>query len=391
MDRALATDATAGTDCGLDTAAARAADLIRALGGDACALPSWKTSSILPGPRTPLLPEHIHADLFSPDEGSRLDAALELAGLADNGHEQARYELNDLAKRDLSAQVQDYAERLARRSAQPALSMLRWKGRLPRHVFDAAAHRLFLPEFVQQPGGAALIGADNTDPAEAPRRRVELPPFLLSRTPITDRQYLTFLIAEGGPCPDHWETRTDLWERGTNWPVVNVSFHDARRYCAWLDRLLHDRRILTETEQVMVPSEVEWECAAGNGRGDPYPWGTRPDATRCNIRATGLGGPVPVGTFSPGGDNITGCVDLIGNVWEWTRSAWGPSYRTPAHGYPYDAGDGRENPDLPGVRRVVRGGAFYYATDCANSYTRNRVAAEQRHPGGGFRAAVVLR
>ena len=269
--------------------------------------------------------------------------------------------------------------------------MLRWNGLVPRHVYDAARHDLFLPEFIRHPGGPAPIGADGIDPAEAPRHHVELRPFRLTRTPITDRQYLTFLIAEGGPCPDHWATSTDRWERDADRPVVNVSFPDAHRYCAWLDRLLRQRGVLTEAEHIMVPSEVEWESAAGNGSGATHPWGCRPDPGRCNVRATGLGEPAPVGTFSPTGDTALGCVDMVGNVWEWTRSAWGPSYRSPAYGYPYNAGDGRENPDLPGVRRVVRGGAFYYATECANSHTRNRVVAEERHPGGGFRAAVVTR
>jgi formylglycine-generating enzyme required for sulfatase activity len=389
LDRALAAVALAGGDTDFDAAATHAADLARNLGVDVSAVRSGKSSPIRSVSRGPLLPDDVRADLFALNEGSRLDAALELVKLSEDGHEIARRELNDLATRDPSPTVMDYAERLARRSAQPTLAMLRWQGRVPRHMFDAARHDLFLPELLPQAGGRVPIGTDDADPAEAPRHWVEISPFRLSRTPVTDRQYLTFLIAEGGPCPDHWATETEQWERDIDRPVVNVSFHDARRYCAWLDRLMHAQGTLTEAEEIMLPSEVEWETAAGNGRGDRYPWGDWPDPARGNIRATGLSRPAPVGWFSPGGDNATGCVDLIGNVWEWTRSAWGPSYRVPAHGYPYVADDGRENPDLRGVRRVVRGGAFYYATECADSHTRNRVVAEERHPGGGFRVAVT--
>src|SRR5262249_37658076 len=153
---------------------------------------------------------------------------------------------------------------------------------------------------------------------------------------------------------------------------------------------LHTTGVLPRHERIVLPSEAQWECAAGNRRGDPYPWGDQPDPERANIRATGLAKVIEPGRFSPAGDSVAGCQDLIGNVWEWTRSIWGGSARKADFGYPYDPADGRE--DLhsdPTVRRVIRGGAFYYAVECANSYTRNQMPPGNRHPAGGFRVAVV--
>lgn len=54
--------------------------------------------------------------------------------------------------------------------------------------------------------------------------------------------------------------------------------------------------------------------------------------------------------YGPAGDSPYGCVDMAGNVLEWTSSLHGP--------YPHDADDGREDPEAEGTR-VLRGGFWY--------------------------------
>lgn len=55
---------------------------------------------------------------------------------------------------------------------------------------------------------------------------------------------------------------------------------------------------------------------------------------------------------------------MAGNVWEWTGSLWGKDWEEPDFGYPYDPADGREDTSAPDtVRRVLRGGSFYYFGD----------------------------
>lgn len=390
VERTLAALACAGDDAPLGLIAAEAARFAQALGADSHAVQADLGERLHPLRRVPALPQFIRDDLFAPDPGSRMDAVLELAALSDTGHQDAGRELVHLATRDRAPAVRAYADLLSRRTSQPSLQILRATGQIPAAAHAAAKQGTHLPELLAQPAGLVPVGVDAPDgePADRPRHHVDLAPYRLARTPVTDRQYLAYLVATGGPCPDHWATTTGLWDTDEH-PVVMVSFHDALRYCQWLTASLRDAGRLTAHEKITLPTEAQWEAAAGNARGDRHPWGTHPDPARCNIRASGIGRPSPVGAFSPHGDNTTGVADLIGNVWEWTSSAWGPSYRQPAHRYPYDPDDGRENPHTPGVRRVIRGGAFYYATDCANTHTRNRIPPDTRHPGGGFRVAAI--
>ena len=124
---------------------------------------------------------------------------------------------------------------------------------------------------------------------------------------------------------------------------MNISWHDTLAYCQWLSAVTG--------KPISLPSEAQWEKAA---RGDKdrreYPWGEQFDAARCNCAELGIGDTTPVGIF-PDGASPYGCLDMAGNVWEWTRSAWAD--------YPYDPRDGRERLDAgDDVARVLRGGSF---------------------------------
>lgn len=266
-------------------------------------------------------------------------------------------------------------------------------GLIPDEVWDRAGQDATLPDLTGWFTGTGILGVDGPlgQDFERPAHMVTVPPFRLARRPVTNHDYLAFVAATDTPCPDHWNSEW-VFRRDLHHPVVMVPWHDARRYCAWLTDIARRRGLLDVGHVVTLPTEAAWEIAARNAGGHTHPWGLSFDPTRCNVRSTGIGQVRPVGTFSPRGDSGAGAVDLIGNVWEWTSSAWGASGRQPSYGYPYDADDGREDPNLPtGVRRIVRGGAFYYADVCANSFTRNRAMPADRHPAGGFRVAITRR
>jgi hypothetical protein len=88
--------------------------------------------------------------------------------------------------------------------------------------------------------------------------------------------------------------------------------------------------------------------------------------------------------YSLQGDNPYGCVDMAGNIWEWTRTLWAQ--------YPYDPNDGREDPDVEDdIRRVLRGGAFdNEAKDIRCAYRINNVPTAIG-PMIGFRVVVDYR
>ncbi len=126
--------------------------------------------------------------------------------------------------------------------------------------------------------------------------------------------------------PESWED--DRPPKGLeSHPVMDVTWRDAIAYCKWLSEMTGKR--------ITLPSEAEWEKAA---RGDKdkraYPWGHTFESTRCNSSELEIGDTTPVGIF-PNGASPYGCLDMSGNVWEWTRSIH--------KNYPYNPADGRED------------------------------------------------
>jgi formylglycine-generating enzyme required for sulfatase activity len=106
-------------------------------------------------------------------------------------------------------------------------------------------------------------------------------------------------------------------------PVVGVSWYEAAAYCAWLTAQGHAQGWLPKTEEIRLPTSLEWEQAARHTDQRRYPWGrTRPGPERANYDATEIAYTAPVGIF-PRGAAVCGVLDMAGNVDEWTASRYG--------------------------------------------------------------------
>ncbi len=240
-------------------------------------------------------------------------------------------------------------------------------------------------ELVAIGAGEFLMGDDNDDRAK-PRHPVSLPAFKIGKFPVTNGQYRRFIDATGRK----WLLRdAELADRG-NHPATSVSWHDARAYCDWLTIENRKSGKIAKTEVFTLPSEAEWERAARGIEGHAYPWGDAWREECANTIESGIGDTSAVGSFVAG-TSEAGCLDMAGNVWEWTRSLWGKEFSKPTFRYPYKADESkRENLDAKdNVLRVVRGGSWNSHRNLARCAYRNRNEPDNRNNNLGFR--VVLR
>ncbi len=106
-----------------------------------------------------------------------------------------------------------------------------------------------------------------------------------------------------------------------NQPVVGVNWWEAMAFCAWATEQLAGAGLLRKREIVTLPDEIEWECAArGPALAAPYPWGSDPPDQNAHVRAAARDPRTcAVGLF-PWARYPGGPLDVVGNVWEWTRS-----------------------------------------------------------------------
>lgn len=275
--------------------------------------------------------------------------------------------------------------------------------------------------FVLIPPGTFRIGS----PADEQGRNLsgydEMPctvtltqPFYLSKHETTVGQFRQFVKATnyvtdiektgGGNAHDDkavWKHRS-----GTTWlkpgfagpfdlkdnhPVVHISHTDSLAFCAWLQK-----QSKKAGHQHGLPTEAQWEWACRAGSATRFWWGADEDATgkAANVGDRSLkkvhpAWPrsimpmddghaflAPVGSYSA---NTFGLHDMLGNVWEFCSTRYGP--------YPKDRA---VDPGDLDMKRgfAVRGGGWSNIAADVRCASRNADPPHFGHSNLGFRVAI---
>jgi formylglycine-generating enzyme required for sulfatase activity len=175
-----------------------------------------------------------------------------------------------------------------------------------------------------------------------------------------------------------------------NFPVEQVSYEDAVKFCEKLSELPEEKRA---KRLYRLPTEAEWEYACRGGAAS-YPvfhFGNSLSSTQANFdgnhpyggarKGPYLGRTSEVGAYKV--SNGFGLHDLHGNVWEWCADWYAEDYY---------AGSPRLDPPGPseGSARVIRGGSWGNSGQRCRSAERGRNAPGYRSYILGFRVALVL-
>jgi iron(II)-dependent oxidoreductase len=260
-------------------------------------------------------------------------------------------------------------------------------------------------EMVEVPAGECTIGArargfayDN----ERPRHRTDVRDYLIGRTPITNATYLTFVEGGGYQRREWWSDEGWSWKEqyDITRPGAWTADHAAEWRLGGLEPLLPDRPVVhvswfeadafARAHGVRLPTEVEWEKAATwDQETEParpyarsYPWGEEPPRPGVHANLDQLGcGTSPVGAY-PAGASPCGCLGMIGDVWEWTSSAFAGYPGFVAHPY-------REYSEVffGEDYRVLRGGSWATRARVATAAFRNWDFPQRRQIFAGFRIA----
>ena len=158
-------------------------------------------------------------------------------------------------------------------------------------------------------------------------KTIDVGRFAIAKYPITNGQFAKFVEAGGYTKQRFWtqaswrKRKKDGWTEPRYWqdnqwngveqPVVGVSWYEAVAFCLWLGELTG--------ENIMLPTEDQWQYAAQGDEGREYPWGNDWDCQRCNnsVSPCDSNATTPVRQYEDKGDSPFGVVDMAGNVWEW--------------------------------------------------------------------------
>jgi len=192
----------------------------------------------------------------------------------------------------------------------------------------------------------------------------DLPPFRAGRRLVSNAEFMEF-VADGGYRDEAWWTdegrgwlkytraeHPKFWVRQgdgfrqrnlldeiplpLDWPV-EVNCLEAQAYCAWL--------AAKTGENVLLPTEAHWQALRDTVAGDQPTWDPAPG----NINLEHHASSCPVDAF-PQGEFC----DIVGNVWQWTRTPIMPFKGFEVH----PLYDDFSVPTFDGRHNLMKGGSW---------------------------------
>jgi CHAT domain-containing protein/formylglycine-generating enzyme required for sulfatase activity len=242
-------------------------------------------------------------------------------------------------------------------------------------------------DMIRIPEGRFFAGSELGDPQrnEKPGRWLELPDFYIDKFPVTNAEYLRFVLETGYPITEikmGFQTSTgtgdpvddsllndlagwlgDVGSRGfkrslvqsrSDYPVAEISWHDAVEYARWAGKRL--------------PTADEWEKAARGADQRRWSWGPESDSSKGNTRESGIERTTPVSNYDTW-PSPYGCCDMSGNVMEWTS--------TPASGSEAGANN-----------YVIKGGCWSFPIEEAQVWKRHDDPSDDLWDALGFRCSM---
>ncbi|MCB1509571.1 MAG: SUMF1/EgtB/PvdO family nonheme iron enzyme [Hyphomicrobiaceae bacterium] len=245
---------------------------------------------------------------------------------------------------------------------------------------DSIQDAPFAPEMVLVPSGKFLMGSEGSY-REHPRHEVIISsPLLVGKCPVTFDEWDAYVArASFGVFSRIVGNKLHLpadqgWGRGRR-PVINVSWHDAQAYAAWLSEITG--------KAYRLLSEAEWEYCCRAGTETAYSFGDDP----VQLASVAWFWENSDQKSHPTGEkaaNAFGLHDMHGNVWEWCEDAFHDSYQgAPSDGSARTSADGAAS-------RVLRGGSWSSFPLVLRSANRNRNQPYGRVDSNGFRLARTL-
>ncbi len=258
-------------------------------------------------------------------------------------------------------------------------------------------------DMIAVPAGDFVLGAtwnafayDN----EMPSQTIFIPAYKIARVPTTNEEYARFVAERGYERREFWSAEGWTWREREDWtcplywcqaedegwsvrgmfesgtlapdhPVTGVSWYEAEAYARFMSKRL--------------PTESQWEKAASWDFARKvkrrFAWGDEePTAAHCNFNSL-YWGTTPVGAF-PAGASDAGCLDMTGNVWEWTNDEFAgfPGFKP----FPYPE---YSEEWFDGDHRILKGGSWATRSSILRTSFRNFFRRHLRIAFAGIRLA----